>query len=71
MDADVKNEELGFIRLSLMISPTTGEETSPVNLQEEKRKSCSSKLWNSVLTVTLLEGKNLPARDQNGNSVLP
>lgn len=61
--AAAKNESLGFIRLFIKISSASAVDMGP---SREKQKSPNSKLWNSVLTVTLLEGSNLPAMDQNG-----
>ena len=64
-----KNENLGFIRLFIKISLASAAEVAAAS--REKQKSPGSKLWTSVLTVTLLEGNNLPAMDQNGECVCP
>lgn len=72
-DPNTKNESLGYLRLGLKISPvivgdqegTTGSIEQP-SKEEKKQKSRASNVWTSVLTVTLLEGHNLPAMDQNG-----
>lgn len=61
--AAAKDETLGHIRLCIRISSPSAPDVAP---SREKHKSSSSNLWNSVLTVTLLEGSNLPSMDQNG-----
>lgn len=67
-----KDENLGFIRLHIKVSPVTEKELpmsqSEQQLVMEKKniKNSNSKVWSSILTVTLLEGSNLPAMDLNG-----
>jgi hypothetical protein len=62
-----KNENLGFIRLFLKITPVSPDDVAVAPTSgRDKQKNANTKLWNSVLTVTLLEGSNLPAMDQNG-----
>ena len=75
-EASAKGEKLGFVRL--FISITQGSEDDEVPLaamdspksQRKAGKSLSAsgskRVWSGVLTVTLLEGKNLPAKDDNG-----
>ncbi len=65
-DPAVKNEALGFIRIFLKVTPVTEVEFATSQELDKKQKSASSKVWKSVLSVTLLEGKNLPAMDHNG-----
>lgn len=67
-DPAVKNEALGFIRIFLKVTPVTEVEFATSQELDKKQKSASSKVWKSVLSVTLLEGKNLPAMDHNGLS---
>lgn len=69
VDPMVKNETLGFIRLYVKISPMAEGENS-VAAHEDKEKRHNSKVWSSVLTVTLLEGNDLPAMDQNGKAIM-
>lgn len=66
MDPASKNENLGFIRLFVSINLTTDAEEVAASPEEKKQKSSNTELWSGVLTVTLLEGNNLPAMDQNG-----
>ena len=68
MDAAAsKTESLGFIRLCVKFSAVTVTEADQVaSTNEKKQKTSTPNVWNSVLTVTLLEGSNLPAMDQNG-----
>ena len=68
-----KNENLGFIRLSLMVSPVTEKEATTYLLEHQLvagKKSNKSggncKVWNSILTVTLMEANNLPTLELNG-----
>ena len=67
-----KNEDLGFIRFYVMISPVTEQEpTTPAEqklsvLDKKSNKTNQSHQWKNTLTVTLLEGSNFPAMDQNG-----
>lgn len=70
MDPNVKNENLGYLRLCIKISSMVvfeGEGSGSVQSKDEKKqKSIGCRVWTNVLTVTLLEGHNLPAMDQNG-----
>lgn len=66
VDPQIKNEKLGFIRLYVKITPVCEVERPDSQKEFKKQKSCGSKMWSSVLTVTLLEGNNLPIMDQNG-----
>lgn len=67
-----KDESLGHIRISLQISPVSGKGTIPTEKPTSRKvsispkPSASSKLWSELLTITLIEGRNLPAMDRNG-----
>lgn len=66
-DPAIKHENLGFLRIYLKITPATSDNgTNSPAKEEKKHKPSSSKVWSSVLTVTLLEGSNFPPMDQNG-----
>jgi Ca2+-dependent lipid-binding protein len=62
-DPNAREKSLGFIRLFLCISPHADERGQP-----ESAVSQSIQVWNSVLTIHLLKGMNLPAMDDNGFS---
>ena len=66
-DPTVKNENLGFLRIYIKISLLAEEEAIVEQSRLEKKHKISNlKVWNSILTITLLEAKDLPAMDQNG-----
>ncbi len=67
-----KDEVLGHIRIGIKISPIIDKEnevTEPSPLPAKKTCSKSScKVWTHVLIVTLIEGRDLPALDRNGET---
>ena len=70
--AERKGESLGFLRLYIRVSYDVEED--PVALAPQCSRKGSGKergahLWSKVLNVTLLEGKGLPAMDDNGQQV--
>ena len=73
VDSVAKNENLGYVRICIKITPLSEGEGadshhSPSPREDKKQKTGGSKIWTSVVTVTLLEGKNLPPMDQNGET---
>ena len=66
--AEKKGESLGFIRLFIHVSQSAaGEDTiTPPSFRKNSGKEHGAHLWSKVLNVTLLEGKDLPAMDDNG-----
>eukprot|EP00118_Oscarella_pearsei_P004563 m.19761 g.19761 ORF g.19761 m.19761 type:complete len:916 (+) comp27899_c0_seq1:156-2903(+) len=87
-DEDVTDEELGYLRMSITLTPL-GKEGAPralsrpssvceIGHKKLKRvksgdfhalsKRHKSQLWKGVLNVVLLNGKHLPAMDDNGFS---
>ena len=73
MDPNVKNESLGYLRIGVKASPVIvadqeGSGSAQPPKDEKKQKNGNSRVWTNILTVTLLEGHNLPAMDQNGET---
>lgn len=68
--AEKRGENLGFIRLFIRVSRSTEDDSlAPQCLKKSSGKERGAHLWSKVLNVTLLEGKGLPAMDDNGERV--
>ena len=72
MDPNVKNENLGYLRLFLKITAVIGSDmrdgSGSAQPPQDDKKNKTSRVWTNILTVTLLEAHNLPAMDQNGEN---
>ena len=65
--AERKGESLGFLRLFIRVSYDVEEDSiAPQCSRKGSGKERGAHLWSKVLNVTLLEGKGLPAMDDNG-----
>lgn len=65
--AEKKGENLGFLRLFIRVSFDIEEDSiAPQCSRKSSGKERGAHLWSKVLNVTLLEGKGLPAMDDNG-----
>ena len=65
--AEKRGENLGFIRLFIRVSKDVEEDSlTPQCSRKGSGKERGAHLWSKVLNVTLLEGKGLPAMDDNG-----
>lgn len=70
--AEKRGENLGFIRLFICVSQSAaGEDTiTPPCSRKSSGKEHGAHLWSRVLNVTLLEGRGLPAMDDNGETAI-
>jgi Ca2+-dependent lipid-binding protein len=67
------DEQLGYLKFTIKVMPSTSHDQSDDNVdlnvkQYNNDKAKNPTCWDSVLTVTVLEAKNLPAMDHNGLS---
>ncbi|XP_074239658.1 multiple C2 and transmembrane domain-containing protein 1 isoform X16 [Saimiri boliviensis] len=69
-DPHYPDHDLGIILLSVILTPKEGEsrdvfQTQSVRLSDQHRKS---HLWRGIVSITLIEGRDLKAMDSNGLS---
>ncbi|XP_042546752.1 multiple C2 and transmembrane domain-containing protein 1 isoform X4 [Dipodomys spectabilis] len=69
-DPHYPDHDLGVILLSVILSPKEGEprdvfQTQSLRLSDQHRKS---HLWRGIVSITLIEGRDLKAMDSNGLS---
>ncbi|XP_051038739.1 multiple C2 and transmembrane domain-containing protein 1 isoform X8 [Phodopus roborovskii] len=69
-DPHYPDHDLGIILLSVILTPKEGEprdvfQTQSLRLSEQHRKS---HLWRGIVSITLIEGRDLKAMDSNGLS---
>ena len=65
--AEKKGENLGYIRLFIQVSKDLEEDSlTPQCSRKGSGKERGAHLWSKVVNVALLEGKGLPAMDDNG-----
>ena len=67
--AEKKGENLGFLRLFIRVSYDVEEDSiAPQCSRKGSAKERGANLWSKVLNVTLLEGRGMPAMDDNGKN---
>ncbi|XP_041519277.1 multiple C2 and transmembrane domain-containing protein 1 isoform X3 [Microtus oregoni] len=69
-DPHYPDHDLGIILLSVILTPKEGEprdmfQTQSLRLSDQHRKS---HLWRGIVSITLIEGRDLKAMDSNGLS---
>ncbi|XP_060239572.1 multiple C2 and transmembrane domain-containing protein 1 isoform X3 [Meriones unguiculatus] len=69
-DSHYPDHDLGTILLSVILTPKEGEprdmfQTQSLRLSDQHRKS---HLWRGIVSITLIEGRDLKAMDSNGLS---
>ncbi|XP_047411725.1 multiple C2 and transmembrane domain-containing protein 1 isoform X7 [Sciurus carolinensis] len=69
-DPHYPDHDLGIILLSVVLTPKEGEsrdvfQTQSLRLSDQHRKS---HLWRGIVSITLIEGRDLKAMDSNGLS---
>ncbi|KAM4875332.1 multiple C2 and transmembrane domain-containing protein 1 isoform 4-T4 [Thomomys bottae] len=69
-DPHYPDHDLGVILLSVILSPKEGDardvfQTQSLRLSDQHRKS---QLWRGIVSITLIEGRDLKAMDSNGLS---
>uniref|UniRef100_A0AAR2JM28 Multiple C2 and transmembrane domain-containing protein 1 n=1 Tax=Pygocentrus nattereri TaxID=42514 RepID=A0AAR2JM28_PYGNA len=72
LDSQCPMQDLGFLELAIMLSPKDGWDREVVRQQQQSQRLSEvhkkSQLWRSMVSISLIEGRDLIPMDQNGLS---